>query len=216
MYHHIRPYTGLHDIAAQNLSVSPEEFDEQMKYFKDAWWNTLHINDIRGNSVPCKSFLITFDDGYYDVYKYAAPIMKKYWYTGVISLITASIDESDYMSGDQIRELLNNNWEIASHTWTHPILTRSPLEKVEIEIKKSKSDLEQWFWEPLSVFVYPGGFYGPETLKKVSESRYRFGFTTQQGYAKLGTKNLELKRFNIAPGTTKEKLQKLLERKPTP
>jgi len=36
MYHHIRPYTGLHDIAAQNLSVSPEEFDEQMKYFKDA------------------------------------------------------------------------------------------------------------------------------------------------------------------------------------
>lgn len=78
MYHHIRPYSGLHDISAQNLSVSPEEFDTQMQYFKNAGWNTIHMSDIKGNTVPCKSFLITFDDGYYDVYKYAAPVMKKY------------------------------------------------------------------------------------------------------------------------------------------
>ncbi len=58
----------------------------------------MHIRDMKGNTVPCKSFLITFDDGYYDIYKYAAPILKKYNYTGIMSLIPAYIDESDYIS----------------------------------------------------------------------------------------------------------------------
>lgn len=216
MYHHIRPYTHLWNTSAQNLSVSPEEFEEQMKYFADMWWQTINTNDIKWNSVPCKTFLITFDDGYHDIYKYAAPILEKYKYTGLMSLIPAHIDESDYMSGDNIRTLLDREWEIASHTWTHPVLTRISIDNITTEVQKSKHDLEKWFWIPVKVFVYPGWFYGPETLKKVEATWYRFAFTTHTGYAKLGYKNLELKRINIPPGTTVEKLQKLLERKPTP
>jgi peptidoglycan/xylan/chitin deacetylase (PgdA/CDA1 family) len=211
MYHHIRPYTGFTNISAKNLSVSPEEFDEQMRHFANKWWNALSTTDIRGNTVPCKSFLITFDDGYHDVYKYAAPILKKYGYTGMVSLIPAHIDESDYISGKQIRELLKDNWEIASHTWTHPILTQTPIENLWVEVEKSKHDLEKWFWESVHTFVYPGWFYGPETLKKVWEVRYKYALTTHRGYAKLGTKNLELNRINIAPGTTPEVLEKVLE-----
>jgi hypothetical protein len=59
--------------------------------------------------------------------------------------------------------------------------------------------------------VYPGGFYNSETLKKVVEADYKYGFTTHQGYAKLGTRNLELNRINIAPGTSPEVLEKMLE-----
>ncbi len=211
MYHHIRPYEGFANLSARNLSVSPEEFEGQMQYFSDKWWKTLSIRDIKGNTVPCKSFLITFDDGYHDIYKYAAPILKKYRYTGIISLIPAHIDESDYISWKQARELLKDNWEIASHTWTHPILTQTPIEKVSTEVRKSKYDLEKWFWESVSTFVYPGWFYNPETLKKVAEADYKYGFTTRQGYAKLGTRNLELNRINIAPGTSPEVLEKILE-----
>jgi len=212
MYHHVRPYTDFTNISARNLSVSPTEFEQQMAYFYWAWWNSLKIRDIRGNTVPCKSFLITFDDGYYDVYKNAFPILKKYGYTGIISLIPAHIDESDYLSGDQIRDLMKNKWEIASHTWTHPILTQTPIEKLSKEIYNSKIDLEKWFWESITVFAYPGWFYGPETLKKVKDSRYKYGFTTHNGYAKLGSKNLELNRINIAPGTGPEELQEILKK----
>lgn len=211
MYHHVRPYSELNSISARNLSVSPNELDEQMKYFFDAWWETINVKDIKGNTVPCKSFLITFDDGYYDVYKYAAPILKKYNYSGLISLIPAHIDESDYVSGDQVRELLKDDWEIASHTWTHPILTKTPITKLWTEVQQSKNDLEKWFWISIEVFVYPGWFYNNDVVEKVRDSRYKFGLTTQAGYAKLGTKNLELKRINIAPGTTVQELQKLLE-----
>jgi peptidoglycan/xylan/chitin deacetylase (PgdA/CDA1 family) len=211
MYHHIRPYADFTNVSARNLSVSPEEFDKQMQYFSDKWWHTISIRDIKGNTVPCNSFLITFDDGYHDVYKYAVPILKKYGYTGIVSLIPAHIDESDYISGNQIKELLKDNWAIASHTWNHPILTKTPIEKLETEVEKSKHDLEKWFWESINTFVYPGGFYNSETLKKVAAADYKYGFTTHQGYAKLGTRNLELNRINIAPGTSPEVLEKMLE-----
>ena len=34
MYHHIREYAHMEEKAAQNLSVSPEEFENQLSYLK--------------------------------------------------------------------------------------------------------------------------------------------------------------------------------------
>lgn len=111
--------------------------------------------------------MITFDDGYHDVYKHAFPLMHKYGYKGVISLIPAYIDESDYLSGEQIKELQENEWELSSHTWHHPFLTQIPPEKLDMEIRDSKSDIGRWFGTKINTFVYPGGFYNQEIIKKV-------------------------------------------------
>lgn len=211
MYHHIRPYNGITDPTAHNLSVSPVEFEEQMKYFSKKWWTSITTKSIQGKHVPCNAFMVTFDDGYYDVYKYAMPIMEKYWYQGVVSLIAARIDESDYLSGNQIREMQKQGWEIASHSWHHSILTRTPIKELSYEIKKSKKDLEKWFTEDVETFVYPGGFYGPLTLEEVKKSGYRHGLSTRFGYANLSWNPLELARINIPPGSRTEELKTLLE-----
>ena len=104
---------------------------------------------------------------------------------GVVSLIAARIDESDYLSGNQIREMQKQGWEIASHSWHHSILTRTPIKELSYEIKKSKKDLEKWFTEDVETFVYPGGFYGPLTLEEVRRSGYRYALSTRFGYANL-------------------------------
>ena len=49
------------------------------------WYHSITTKDIVKNSVPCKSVMITFDDGYYDVYKNAFPLMKEVNYTGVVA-----------------------------------------------------------------------------------------------------------------------------------
>ena len=97
MYHHIREYNDLGDINAKNLSVSPAEFKEQINYLTKNGYHTITSRDILKNTVPCKSIMITFDDGYYDVYKNAFPIMKDVNYIGIIGLILSKIDESDYL-----------------------------------------------------------------------------------------------------------------------
>jgi len=79
MYHHVREYDIL-SAEARNISVSPEEFEQQMKYLHDNKYKAITSHDILNNTVPCKSVMITFDDGYYDILTQAYPIMKKYKY----------------------------------------------------------------------------------------------------------------------------------------
>lgn len=97
MYHHIREYDKLSDTPGKNISVSPLEFSEQMDYLANNGYRTVTTKDIVNNAVPCKSVMITFDDGYYDVYKNAFPTMQKLDYKGVIALVLGRTDESDYL-----------------------------------------------------------------------------------------------------------------------
>ncbi|MEI6710756.1 MAG: hypothetical protein WCK88_00320 [bacterium] len=104
MYHHIREYDQLPD-DAKNISVSPKEFELQIHYLSKNGYKSITSQDIHNGTVPCKSVMITFDDGYYDVFTQAYPVMSYYNYTGVIGLILARIDESDYLFGSDIKSL---------------------------------------------------------------------------------------------------------------
>lgn len=79
MYHHIREYDTLIP-EAKNISVSPKEFSAQMKFLSENKYHPITSHDIHEGTVPCKSVMITFDDGYHDVYTQAYPIMKQYGY----------------------------------------------------------------------------------------------------------------------------------------
>jgi len=212
MYHHIREYDEFSDMAAKNLSVSPGEFKEQLNYLAKNWYHSITTKDIVKNSVPCKSVMITFDDGYYDVYKNAFPLMKEVNYTGVVGLILWKIDESDYLFWPDIIELHKANWEIASHTWNHLILTQLSQNALNRQIRDSKKDLEKWFHVSIQTFVYPGGFYGVGAMKTVAQSGYRYAFSTRFWEANLLDHRLKLNRINIPPGITVEQFSELLEK----
>lgn len=211
MYHHIRNYQNLTSKAAQDISVSPQEFDAQLNYLHASGYNTITSQDIVDNTVPCKSVMITFDDGYFDVYQNAFPIMRKYNYVWIIGLIVAKMDESDYLFWRDIYALQSAWWEIASHTWNHAILTRIKNFKLIQEVKNSKKSLEKWFHTPIHIFVYPGWYYDIESLKSVQESSYRYALTTRFWEADLHERKFELRRINIIPGISPEKLADLLE-----
>lgn len=210
MYHHVREYADL-DNNARNISVSPKEFEEQMKYLHKNNYKVITSQDIENKIVPCKSVMITFDDGYYDVYNHAYPIMQQYGFRGVLGLIPAKIDESDYLFWSDIRKLLASNWEIASHTWHHTNLSTLPKENMDYEIGQSKKDLEKWFHTTVDIFIYPNGRYTDDTLREIKSSGYRYSFTTKNGMSNLLDNPLELNRIDIAPGTTIERFSELLK-----
>lgn len=211
MYHHIRDYQKIPKKAAQDISVSPKEFQAQLEYLHTTGYKTITSKDIIDNSVPCKSIMITFDDGYYDVYENAFPIMSQYNYTWVIGLIVARMDESDYLFWSDIRALEKAWWELASHTWDHSILPQIQKQRLPLEIRNSKTYLEKWFQTSIKIFIYPGWFYGPDSLETVRQANYGYALTTRFGEADLGNKKLELRRINITPGVTPEKLEDMLE-----
>lgn len=69
-----------------------------MQFLHDNKYSIITSHDIQSGTVPCKSVMITFDDGYYDVFTGAYPIMKEYNFVGIIGVILAKIDESDYLN----------------------------------------------------------------------------------------------------------------------
>ncbi len=93
LYHHVN-YTD-----KDSLSVTPENFEEQMKYLFENDYKTLFLDEFysiikQGRKIPAKSVIITFDDGYLDNWVYAYPILKKYKMKATIFVITSYIKNS--------------------------------------------------------------------------------------------------------------------------
>jgi len=90
---------------------------------------------------------IWFDDGYESIFKVAYPIMEKYGLTGIVGVITGKVGKTygtkkygmrKLMSIKQLKILINNGWEIGSHTVSHPVMKLLSKKQFLTEILVSK------------------------------------------------------------------------------
>ena len=124
--------------------------------------------------------MIWFDDGLLSTCTVALPILKERNMTGVAAVVTSIVGKGFYsknwnltrlcMNKDQLRELLDEGWELASHTVTHPFNfnTLTP-EETEQELVDSKA----WFKDNLDYtptkFVVPRHLIRPDQMKQVKK-----------------------------------------------
>jgi hypothetical protein len=119
MYHHVKNCDDSCDDIEKGLSVSPEDFDAQMKYLSDNGYETINLSDLFYKSDK-KQVVLTFDDGYTDNIDEAMPILNKYGFKATLFIITEMVGTDRYMSWNQIKTLKNNNWDLGGHTLNHP------------------------------------------------------------------------------------------------
>lgn len=85
MYHHVSPNPGL-------VTVSPAAFRSQMAALAAAGWRTAGLAEaerfLRGECVPAKTCIVTFDDGYVDNMAHAAPVLAELGQRAVIFTVT--------------------------------------------------------------------------------------------------------------------------------
>jgi len=81
-----------------NVSASPETFDSQMKYLQQRYQVVSEGDVLKWlvgkGTLPDHAALITFDDGYFDNYQHAAPILRKHGFPALIFLATGYIGTS--------------------------------------------------------------------------------------------------------------------------
>ena len=82
LYHQVNPISS---------NVSPEIFEEHLKIIKKYNMKTITISEYYNNNINKNSMLLTFDDGYYDNFKYVFPLLKKYNMKATIFLNTLYI-----------------------------------------------------------------------------------------------------------------------------
>lgn len=81
------------------LNTPPSHFEDHCRVLAENGWRGVRLDEaeaflLHGESLPRKSVLLTFDDGYLDNYVYAWPILRKYGHKGVIFPAAGFVSEA--------------------------------------------------------------------------------------------------------------------------
>jgi len=217
MYHSITDITDNQDKIGR--TVPKILFDIQMNYLNKCGYNIISLKKgieyiLCKSSLPKKSIIITFDDGYEDNYLNAWPILKKYNYPATIFLISSYVDRPrnfDYLleKGIHARSLDYNQIQemqidsdlitFGFHTKSHVRLSRQDASALDDELSVGLSNLEKRGIKT-DLFAYPYGVastFNEIVIQKLKALRILAACTTITGINKPGDDVFRLKRIHI-------------------
>jgi peptidoglycan/xylan/chitin deacetylase (PgdA/CDA1 family) len=173
--------------------VSPRKFHRLMRWMRFEGYKTASTTQWHNDSVPAKHVLLTFDDGYDDLYTELFPFLVENRFTAVIFLVAGQIGASnvwDQKTGlrarnlltlDHIREMQRYGVEFGSHTLTHPYLPEVSDEELHREVAESKQRLEDLLGIDVASFAYPFGGVDRRVRSAVINAGYKSAFTVFSG-----------------------------------
>jgi peptidoglycan/xylan/chitin deacetylase (PgdA/CDA1 family) len=101
-----------------------------------------------------------------------------------------------------LRDLRAAGLALASHTRTHPLLTRIGDDALAEEIAGGVDDLARETGSELAAFAYPSGAFDDRAAAAVGAAGIRLAFTTERGVNDLGDGDwLRLRRINVSVAT---------------
>ena len=200
MYHVIaNPPSGA---ALPDLYVDPKTFDQQMQWLKSQGYTAVTLDQVydawfKDAEIPEKPIVLSFDDGYRGQYVYARPELRKLGWPGVLSAISGRIGQPNAeLSDAMVRRMVDDGWELDSHTIHHVDVTTLDASQLREEIGGSRRDLQQRFGQPVNFFCYPAGRYDAQAVAAVRAAGYLGATTTDEGLASKG-EMYTLKRVRV-------------------
>ena len=193
-----------------NGSVSIISFQKQMILMKKMGYQTINFKELNNNNSN-KKFIITFDDGYENIFLNAFPILKKLGFNATCFIVTNKIGQyNDWdinnnnfkkmklMNLDQINEWVLNGFDVGSHSMDHLDLPKLNNEEKINQIVNSKKFLNDMLNINTETFAYPYGSYDIES-NDIVKRYYEFAVTTRRSrYIKEKFNNELLPRIPIS------------------
>jgi biofilm PGA synthesis lipoprotein PgaB len=205
-YHHVSESTPA------STSLSPERFREHLQWLVD---NDFVVGSLpeslarlrAGESLPPKFAVITFDDGYRNIYENAFPVLRELELPFTIFINPAPHDagRSAWLTWDQLREMSDAGATIANHTVSHAFLVREEegeseaewLERVQREIEGAENRIAKETGQNHKLLAYPYGESNPAIRSLVAELGYT-AFGQQSGPIGRDSDFTNLPRFPLA------------------
>lgn len=169
-------------------------FQEQLEAVRRNDWKVIGVDDfVRGlsepDSLPERSALLTFDDGYQSTLTIALPSLQRFGYPAVVFVPTAYIGGINSFdldneppeaicTWDELRQLEAGGVSVQSHGVTHRTFSElSPAERRE-EAQHSKAVLEEGLQTRVSTLAFPfGDGADPDAVSSMlAETGYRAAF----------------------------------------
>ena len=163
----------------------------------------------KGEPIPLKSALVTFDDGNYDVYRYGYPLLKKrgipftfFVYPNAVNAGHAKhcVDWAD------LKVMATSGVTVGSHTMTHPFLTKPPatvLNKagydvwLDNEIVNSRSEIESKLGRPVTELAVPFGAFDVYVKERIKAAGYTLAFNVDGANADIRADHWNVNRIIV-------------------
>jgi peptidoglycan/xylan/chitin deacetylase (PgdA/CDA1 family) len=217
MYHRIDALKPSLPAITRSLTVTPKDFAAQMVWLRAHRYHAITQSQLfaaleRGKKLPAKPVMITFDDGYRDVLRNAAPWLERLGLPATAYVITSRISNGDvsFLTWAQLHALEQSGIEIGSHTVHHAELPSLSDPTALQELIQSRRALEQHLHHPVQWFAYPAGKFDARTEELVRQAGYVLAVTTQPGFAQSARAPFALHRYEVLDTTGVRGLAALL------
>ena len=210
MYHSILK----NPIKQTQYVISPETFEEDLKYIKKAGYTPVFMQDVidfvkDDGELPDKPIVLTFDDGYYNNLYYADPLLEKYDMKAVFSVVGEMTEEFSYhpdrnpnyshVTWDDIFTMhMSGRWEIQNHSYAcHSYENRNGVSQMNGE---SYDDYEDFLMADLchlqdkiayvtgvtpNTFTYPFGAFTENTDKVLKKIGFKATLSCTEGVSTI-------------------------------
>lgn len=201
------------DKSGSVISTSPEIFRRQMKFLSENGYKVVTLNKLisslsEDKTLPLKTVVLTFDDGFQNFFSEVFPVLEEFGFKATVFLVTdfcgknndwagnpPNLPSSKMLSWDEIKELHECGIEFGGHTRTHPDLTKISDSRIESEIAESKAKIEDMLGSKVTTFAYPfGKFNSP--VKQIVEKNYNAACSTNLGKIGAGSDIFSLERVD--------------------
>tara|TARA_B100000989_G_scaffold36205_1_gene23000 strand:+ start:10089 stop:11102 length:1014 start_codon:yes stop_codon:yes gene_type:complete len=188
-----------------STNINKELFAKQMNYLKENKFNVLPLSNLidifeNNKPIPKKAVLITIDDGFKSVYTNAFSILKELNFPFSVFVSTKYVSNShnsDFMSWDMLKELINNKGEIFNHSHDHKSLLNLSIKDARHTIEKTQVELKNNLGVVPTIFSYPYGEYSEEKKNLIKEMGFKLAFSQDSGPISIMHDQFSLQRFPI-------------------
>ena len=162
------------------MQTTAKQFEKQITGLMKLGYKPISYEDLVAykngeKAIPKWSFLITFDDGYTGVYKYAFEIAKNYNIPMTSFEISDTVGIPGYYTWDEAREMKESGlMSIYLHGYTHIEYDKETPERVLSDTNKAQEDLQNQLGDNniLKVFTYPYGLSTNEERSLLWQAGY--------------------------------------------
>jgi peptidoglycan/xylan/chitin deacetylase (PgdA/CDA1 family) len=178
VYHSIAPHHAGQSTDQRELDVDPAVFHAQMAYLAQAKHPVVSLSSlvdaIEGRvTLPPRSVVITFDDGWQSQYEDAFHVLQQYHFTATFFVYTGAIDNGPaFMTWNELRDMQTAGMTIGAHSRTHPELTKKGV-SLESEIEGSRQDIQRNLGTVPLLFAYPYGDWDDRVASAVRAAGFK-------------------------------------------
>jgi len=216
LYHQI-DVPPTHRAPYRSMTVHPDRFRQQMAWLNRLGYRGLSLKDaipyIYGGKQG-KVAVITFDDGFENVFRNALPVLQEFGFTATNYFVANQIGgfnlwdqkigvaRANCMGVAELREWADLGHEVGSHTLDHIFLPEANEQDATSQIQQSRIKIEDLLGSEVTSFAYPYGGENAATRKIVEAAGYKNATTTEKRRARstddpFGIPRLTIRRNDI-------------------